>query len=49
MGGGKDAKLTGMNKTMAKTSHYIGKYAMAIVALIVLVVIALYVTGNLSF
>ena len=49
MNGGKDAKLTGMNKTMAKTSHYIGKYAMTVVVLVVIVAIALYVTGNLSF
>jgi hypothetical protein len=49
MGGGKDAKLTGTGKAMAKTSHYIGKYAMAAIALIVIVAIALYVTGNLNF
>ncbi|VVB73943.1 Uncharacterised protein [uncultured archaeon] len=47
--GGKDAKLTGMSKTMAKTSHYIGKYAAAAVVLIAIIAIALYVTGNLSF
>jgi len=49
MGGGKDAKLTGTGRAMAKTSHYIGKYAMAAVVLVIIVAIALYVTGNLSF
>lgn len=47
--GQSNAKLTSMNKTMAKTSHYIGKYAIAIVVIIVLAVAALYLTGHLSF
>jgi len=46
----KNAKqLTPAGRTMAKTSHYIGKYAVAIIAIIILVVAALYLTGNLSF
>ena len=41
-------QLTPVNKTMAKTSHYIGKYAVAIVVIIAIALAALWYTDNLG-
>lgn len=35
-----EKKLTSMDKTVAKTSHYIGKYALAIIVILIIIIIA---------
>lgn len=44
-----DRKLTSIDKTVAKTSHYAGKYAIAIIVLLAIIIAAMYFTGYIKF